>query len=225
MPLVYSAVEIEGLSETTEVADEFLRVIHGREVKIDGKSQADNSYLGRDRHHLIYTAVSSAAIAAYPFIRRHSAATINAETSAKCYLMGVIPAIQAPSGNLSLQGQPANGQRLPLRASHTFGFLAIGKRLEGLVVSFKLEDLSNRLLFEKTIRIDPGGVAIEDIIPNDDGTQTARGWVLMLPRDSNYLPRVTPTKPFVEVKYILEIGNKTTRKHILEVGNLTFYDT
>jgi hypothetical protein len=88
----------------------------------------------------------------------------------------------------------------------------------GLDIAFTLKNLAGELLLSKQIKLDPGGVAIDDYSVDLDGNETITGYVILLPQDTDF---VRNYKNY-ETKFLLELKNSTTKKYFLEEGTLIF---
>lgn len=222
MPIQYGSVTISAWQDETTIVDKatFLQRIRGSGSGISGLSQTDLNLLGRDRHPIYpaaYTQPKFKHIIAQR--RRGCEGTGTGRTETHLHWLTSVPAIPPPGGKLTINDEDLANKRLPKSRSHTLSFIITGKRLLNLRVRFLLRDLRGKEILAKQVLLKPGGIAINEIIDNLDGTQTITGWIILLPRDTV----LAGTPDEAELNYVFDIGNKTSREHLLESNYLYFY--
>jgi len=140
------------------------------------------------------------------------------KSQATCRKLTTIPAVRHPVGQLFFDGHSIKDMTLLKNGSYSFGFNLFGRKMIGLDIAFTLKNLAGELLLSKQIKLDPGGVAIDDYSVDLDGNETITGYVILLPQDTDF---VRNYKNY-ETKFLLELKNSTTKKYFLEEGTLIF---
>lgn len=218
MPILYGSTEIGVASETLDVAPELLARIRGSEISIAGISQISPTLTGRDRAKLMSPSISEICFGAQQYLRvRHGIVLIVSRTHASCHKLTTIPATRHPVGQLFLNGKSIQNMTLLKGGSYSFGFNLFGRKLVNLDIQFTLRNLTGEIVLSKQIRLDPGGVAIDDYTIDTERNETITGYVVILPEDTNFVKSNN-----YETKFTLELKNKTTRRYFLEEGLLTF---
>lgn len=216
---LYAKTTTIAATQTADVTAAYLRIIHGGISRMAAVSQADNVLLGRDRHPLFGTAKSTATAKSGGLRRVYAKASIAASDSAVCKYLITLPAPPAPVGEVFLNGKTLVDQRLAKGRSHSFVFTIIGKKLTNLQVRFSLRSLRGESVLQKTVLVAPGGVAIDEFITAEDGTQTITGYISLLPHETVFAS--APAE--FELNYLLEIGNGSSREYPLQSEYLNFY--
>lgn len=220
MPTLYGQAAIDAFSETADVPYSAFRLIYGLNASIEAVSQADNILQGRNRVLKAYTGRSTAKCIPFGRVRRHVQSAVKGRAIALNRHLNVIPAIPAPQGQLFLEDKPLREQRLPRGTSQSFAFTIIGKRLKGLQVNFLLRSTRGLVLLQKTILIAPGGVAISEFLQDSDGIQTIGGFIILMPNETLFS---TFKGREIEVNFVFQIGNGSSREHLLESNYINFY--
>ena len=219
MPILYGSSEVLVQSEALDIPADFLARIRGAEVLLGAISQISPTLTGRDRAGLISSSLSDVCFGAPQYLRvRHGILLIYSKSQAVCRKLTTIPAVRHPVGQLFLNDHSIKDMTLLKNGSYSFGFNLFGRKMIGLDIAFTLKNLAGELLLFKQIRLDPGGVAIDDYTVDLDGNETITGYVILLPQDTDF---VQNCKNY-ETKFLLELKNSTTRKYFLEEGTLIF---
>jgi hypothetical protein len=217
---VYGQAVIECISQTSDLPPSVIRTIYSLNCVIESATQATNALVGRDRILRVYTARSAVHLRSRGQVKRHSQALVVVNAPSKARWLTTIPAIPAPIGQLWLEGKPLKNRRLPRGKSQTLAFTISGKRLKGLQIQFFLRSLKGEILLSKSILVAPGGVAINELVDNGNGSQTIAGFILLLPHETFF--DSLPGRE-IEVNYIFQIGNDSSREHLLESDFINFY--
>ena len=218
MPILYAKTEINIASETLDIAPESLARIRGSSVLCEAVSQVSPTLTGRDRAKIIPTSLSDACFGSPQYLRiRYGITLITARTQANCDRLTTIPAIRHPVGQLFLNGKSIQNMTLLKGGSYSFGFNLFGKKMLGMDIQFTLRNLLGEVVLNKQIKLDPGGVAIDDYTIDNERNETITGYVVVLPEDTSFVQC-----NYYETRFRLELKNKTTRRFFLEEGLLTF---
>lgn len=219
MSILYGSSEILVQSQTIDIPVNFLARIRGAEVLSKVASQIAPTLTGRDRAGFISSSLSNVCFGIFQYLRvRHGTLLIYPKSQATCRKLTTIPAVRHPVGQLFFNGHSIKDMILLKNGSYSFGFNLFGRKMIGLDIAFTLKNLAGELLLSKQIKLDPGGIAIDDYSVDLDGNETITGYVILLPQDTDF---VRNCKNY-ETKFLLELKNSTTKKYFLEEGALVF---
>lgn len=214
---IYAFTEITAISQCTNIPANKLARIRGADISIIGVSLAAPSLFGRNRGKVLPSITSKAFSDSQSNLRiRHAEAAASASSVAICTKPTTIPATQMPIGQLFLDGQSIQNAILIKGGSYSFGFNIFGKKLLNLTIVFILENLRGETLIQKQMKLDPGGIAIDDYSIDPDGNESISGYIVLLPQDTKFIDS--------ETKFTLELKNQHTRRYFLEKGFLFFND-
>lgn len=218
MALQYSTFESTATSETTDVTEDFLSRLRGTTFAMRSPSLATATLIGRDRHPRIYHALGRSAFKVAPMRRRGTTFLMASVTESIAKKTTVMPPVQEPRGVLKFDDLPLAGRKLSKGSSVTIGFLITGWKIKYLTVSFSLMNLSGMPVLNKTVYLSPGGVGVDEIITNPDGSESIVGYIFLLPEETIFLG--SPKQ--YELKYICELHNQSTRMYHIETDYLSF---
>jgi hypothetical protein len=218
MPIQFTSGSAKAVSQTNIVLTNHLGRRRDVSALAQTYSQTTFSYVGRDRAINLNQINSTSRANGTPIRIRNGIAKAIAVSQSICNKLTVTPGIPAPSGKLTLNGFPVKGARLLKGASYTFGFTIAGNRLAGLIVTLTFTELGGREALRKTVRVDPGGVVVDQDLAQSDGSEIVTGYIIVPYNDTLFIG----TSPEYELRYLLEIGNTTIRKHFIEDDYVTF---
>lgn len=213
-------------SPSTTESDELLAALVGRNRlrQMLGNTNSvtatvPRELVGRDRHPKIHLNESKTDSSLSRYRKRFRVTATDINTESVCNRVTSVPPPKAPIGDVFFDGKPLKGQKLHKNAFYTIGFTATGTKLIGLVAELTLSNLANQEIVKKQVVIDPGGIIFDDqITTNYDGTQVFTGYIVLTPEDTKFVG--SPSE--FEVKYHLELRNKTIRRYPIADGIITF---
>jgi len=222
MPLKFAVLQSPSATES----DELLAALVGRNRlrKMLGNTNSVTStvpreLVGRDRHPKIYPNESTTDSSLSRYRKRYRSPISDIKTTSTGDKVTSVPPPKAPIGDVFFNGKPLSGQKLHKNSYYAIGFTATGTKLNYLVAELTLSDLSNKEIVKKQVTIDPGGVIFDDqITTNYDGLQVFTGYIVLTPDDTKFVG--SPNE--FEVKYHLELKNKTIRRYPIADGIITF---
>lgn len=219
MPIQLSTSASISTSQTDDVVAQYLSRSRQSVGVAHSISQSAASNLGRNRSPRYQSAKGKASALGAPIRYRGATGIIVSRSEAMAIKLTSMPPVVQPVGTIAVDKKSLPNSRLPKGRSQTLAFVITGRKLQNLSVNFYLYDLAGRQVLTKSVQIAPGGVGIDDIVQNDDETESVIGYIFLLPSDTLF-----PGPSERELKYALTISNSTTRSHLIEDGYLTFYN-
>lgn len=139
-------------------------------------------------------------------------------TETRCDRTTVLPSLPVPVGKCYYQGLPLNGQTFIKGSTIPIVIDVAGARLELLEVQLELVSLSGAVKLLKQLGMGSFRLRLSD--DNGDGIEDYSGEIFISPSDCLFPGTLNP----LEMTYTLTIGNRTTRRYLLERGRINFVD-
>jgi len=212
MPLV--AASFSSVSAADFGGAGFWAKIRHRQAVSPSLSIAGGNLLGRERALPILIQRSLSHLAVRPLVFRGARALSESRSFASAGRIATMPVPLPPVAELFYGSAPLAGQYLPAGFSLPIKMSVRGRRLKFLTANFELRSLSGSLYAHKQVRIEPGGIGIDEFIEEADGMQSAVGWVFLQPEDTQRLA-VKNT----EAQFMLIFQNSFWR-HLAAAGTL-----
>lgn len=207
---------IVGKSETSVISLGKLTTVSRATTKINTTSQSQGFNLGRIRLLRLSPAKALVSFSVKHILNRQrinpqiEVLSLTSATSIIC-----LPVPIAPTGSLSLNGNPLNRQRIPKGDSCFIEFSILGRRLGGMQIKFLLLTLKGETLLEK--KIGEGVLLLENLSPVIDIDSIAG--TIAITHDETILSSLPKE---CEVRYSFKVTNKS-HAYTLETGYLNFF--
>ena len=150
-------------------------------------------------------------------VRRRSFSSGSA-TQTQCDRTTILPSLPVPVGKCYYQGLSLSGQTFVKGSTIPIVIDVAGARLELLEVQLELISLSGAVKLSKQLGMGSFRLKLSD--DNGDGIEDYSGEIFISPHDCLFPGTLNP----LEMTYSLTIGNRTTRRYLLERGRINFVD-